>query len=110
MKPINYAWVVMKMGAMPPQEGAPAPQPGMGMGMGGQEKPEKPKPLYDQKQQLAIAHRKLAEVRMLAKQIAGGDSDPQTIERIMYDLDELNRIVEEALTGEGPMPEHGGAI
>jgi len=46
----------------------------------------------------------------LAKQIAGGDSDPQTIERIMYDLDELNRIVEEALTGEGPMPEHGGAI
>ena len=74
-----------------------------------EEKQEEPKPLYDQKQQLAIAHQKLSEIRMLMEQIAQGDTSPETLQRIGYDLDELNRIIEDALSGEGPMPENGGA-
>jgi len=72
----------------------------------GEEKPEKPKPLYDQKQQLGIAHFLIGDIVQLIDVLHQmyGDDNPHW-ERIKYDVERLKTILENGLTGGGPMQE-----
>lgn len=67
-------------------------------------KPEKPKPLYDQKQQMGIAHFLIGDIVQLVDLLEQmyGDDNPYW-ERIKYDVERLKTILEDGLTGGGPM-------
>ena len=71
-----------------------------------EQKPEKPKPLYDQKQQLGIAHFLIGDIVQLVDVLHQmyGDDNPHW-ERIKYDVERLKTILENGLTGGGPMQE-----
>ena len=71
---------------------------------------EESKPLYDQKQQLGIAHYLLDDVQQIAQLLrelhdSGGSAD---WERLLFDVERIKQILEDALTGGGPKPSGGG--
>ena len=83
--------------------------------MGRQNQPQPPeqeesKPLYDQKQQLGIAHYLLEDIQQIAQLLRelhddGGSAD---WERLLFDVERIKQILEDALTGGGPKPSGGG--
>ena len=75
---------------------------------------EESKPLYDQKQQLATAHFLMDDVNSIAQKLMNAQHAMGTIqdqggdwERLMYDIQRIKQILEEALTGDGPRPSGG---
>tara|TARA_R110000787_G_scaffold233576_4_gene340499 strand:+ start:1607 stop:2026 length:420 start_codon:yes stop_codon:yes gene_type:complete len=75
---------------------------------------EESKPLYDQKQQLATAHFLMDDVNSIAQKLMNAQHAMGTIqdqggdwERLMYDIQRIKQILEEALTGDGARPSGG---
>ena len=71
---------------------------------------EESKPLYDQKQQMGIAHYLLDDIQQIAQLLRElhDDGASQDWERLMYDVERIKQILEDALTGGGPQPSGGG--
>lgn len=71
---------------------------------------EESKPLYDQKQQMGIAHYLLDDIQQIAQLLRElhDDGVSQDWERLMYDVERIKQILEDALTGGGPKPSGGG--
>tara|TARA_B100002019_G_C21002238_1_gene465906 strand:+ start:381 stop:695 length:315 start_codon:yes stop_codon:yes gene_type:complete len=71
---------------------------------------EESKPLYDQKQQLGIAHYLLDDVQQIAQLLRElHDTDGSADwERLLFDVERIKQILEDALTGGGPKPSGGG--
>jgi hypothetical protein len=71
---------------------------------------EEAKPLYDQKQQLGIAHYLLDDIQQIAqllRQLHDEDGSADW-ERLLFDIERIKQILEDALTGDGPKPSGGG--
>tara|TARA_R100000008_G_scaffold67944_1_gene45098 strand:+ start:444 stop:800 length:357 start_codon:yes stop_codon:yes gene_type:complete len=73
---------------------------------------EESKPLYDQKQQLATAHYLMDDIVMIAQGLRK-QYDPHEesadFDRLLYDIQRIKQILEDALTGGGPASQGGAA-
>tara|TARA_R110000744_G_scaffold289493_1_gene400377 strand:+ start:2707 stop:3120 length:414 start_codon:yes stop_codon:yes gene_type:complete len=131
----NYAWTFLKNDGSfyMDEDGAPLKEQNMQQSVdrlnntqttGGQpqQSPNSPtppeqeesKPLYDQKQQLATAHFLMDDVNSIAQKLMNAQHAMGTIqdqggdwERLMYDIQRIKQILEEALTGDGARPSGG---
>ena len=99
MNPAEWADRMQNHWDQQPQETQPQPP-----------EQEESKPLYDQKQQLGIAHYLLDDIQQIAQLLRelhddGGSAD---WERLLFDVERIKQVLEDALTGGGPTPSGGG--
>ena len=136
MRPMSHAWVLLKQGAPENPQGPPPwpneqPQtpykwpdtyvPGGPTDSPPTESPsptqpaeqEEAKPLYDQKQQLSIAHYLIDDIAQITRELLkryDPHEESQDFARVIFDIQRIKQILEDALTGEGPAPQGGGPV
>jgi hypothetical protein len=121
VRPINHAWVLLKQGGEITFSGGVQPnQPVSGDAQAvnqSQSAPAAPaeqedaKPIYDQKQNAAIAHFLIDDIGQIAEKLYGQSSgQDQDFDRLIYDIQRIKQILENALTGAGPSPQGGGSV